>query len=410
MKDCNLSETIIIRPAWIRNIEEVLLLIFKHLLYSEKAIKTAFAQHRKWGARDRAFVAENVYDIVRWNKRIRWALNLPADDFFQNEADKIIPLMIAGFLSKKYQLDLLSSNGYRLEEFIHRWNTPPTKPIEYSMSEWLWSFGLEQLENRWEKEVESMNKQAEVFIRINTLLTNSEEVRDFLKAEDVETEYVSGADEALKLVSRCNITHLKSFRKGLYDIQDAASQQVAPFCQLNEGMFILDACAGAGGKSVHLATILKNTGKVVSTDIEPLRLKQLTNRAKRMKLKNIEVHYYDAKHYRQWKGFFDRVLLDVPCTGSGTIRRNPDAKWRINSKMLQHVIDQQRKIIELNASTVKCGGKLIYSTCSIFPIENQKQIEFLLSINPDFELEEMKTLYPSETGWDGFFMARLRRK
>lgn len=403
------NQNFTIRPGWIRGIEEVLLLVFKRLLYSEKAIKAAFASHRKWGSHDRSFIAENVYDIVRWNKRIRWALGLNTDDMFQHQAEQYIPLMVAAYLSLKYDVDLLNHFGHKRETFFSRWEQAPIGPIVHSVSDWLWNYGLQQLPERWEIELQNMNCQADVFLRVNTLKTNRQNVIEILRSEGIETVEVDGASDALKLVRRANVSHLQSFRKGLFDIQDAASQQVAHFCDLTDGMLVLDACAGAGGKTTHMATLMHNTGKVVATDIEPLRLKEIPYRSKRLGLTNIEVFYHNKKPQHHWYGLFDRVLLDVPCSGSGTIRRNPDAKWRITRSLIDDVLSKQLQILETNAPMVKYGGKLIYATCSIFPSENQQQIETFLQRHPEFELEECVTLYPSEYGWDGFFIARLVR-
>jgi len=204
----------------------------------------------------------------------------------------------------------------------------------------------------------------------------------------------------------------EAFQKGLFEVQDAASQCVAPFTQVEAGMRVVDACAGAGGKSLHLATMMQNKGQLIALDIHAYKLKELKRRAKRAGAHNIETRVIEStKVIKKLHQSADRVLLDAPCSGMGVLRRNPDAKWKLNSEFIKRITKEQQQILTQYAHMVKPGGKLVYVTCSILPQENEDQISRFLSseIGQLFSLEKERHMWPSVQGFDGFYMARLLR-
>jgi 16S rRNA (cytosine967-C5)-methyltransferase len=196
----------------------------------------------------------------------------------------------------------------------------------------------------------------------------------------------------------------------LFEVQDAASQTVAPFMKVEPGMRVIDACAGAGGKTLHLAALKKNKGRLIAMDVEQWKLDELQKRARRAGVSNLENKVIDStKAIKRLAGTADRLLLDVPCSGLGVLKRNPDAKWKLSPEFIEGVIRLQQSIVTDYSNMVKPGGMMVYATCSIFPSENEKQVEqFLEKKGNDFSLEEMQHVWPSE-GFDGFFMARLKR-
>ena len=176
-------------------------------------------------------------------------------------------------------------------------------------------------------------------------------------------------------------------------------------------MRVIDACAGAGGKTLHLAALMKNKGKLIAMDVEATKLTELQKRARRAGVSNLEIRTIDSsKTIKRLENSADRLLLDVPCSGLGVLKRNPDAKWKLSPEFIQNVRDLQQHILQDYCNMIKKQGLLVYSTCSILPSENEQQVERFLKNNEDkFELLEEKHHWPSD-GFDGFYMALFRRK
>jgi 16S rRNA (cytosine967-C5)-methyltransferase len=396
---------------WFTGLIEILTRVFAYQEYSDKAIQAVFQSKKKWGAHDRAFVAENAYEIIRWNKRLRYALGVTTEDYFKKEAIEIIPALVTAHTYLKYDYipDLLNIK-FDKQKVKDRWYNPPSPDIEKSVSAWLWQKGYEQLGDRWGIELDSMNTLAPVYLRANSHLVSREELLKALHQEGIEARMVEGLPHAIQLEKRLNVFRIGAFHKGYFEVQDGGSQLIAPFLEVEPGMRVIDACAGAGGKTLHIGSLMENKGHIIAMDVSPAKLNELKHRARRLKLFNIETRLIDNKQIKRLAASADRLLLDVPCTGTGVIKRNPDAKWRINQNLLEDVLEKQKDILETYVRMLRKGGKLVYATCTLFPEENERQIEAFLSENNSFELEEMKYIYPSETNFDGFFMARLKKK
>jgi 16S rRNA (cytosine967-C5)-methyltransferase len=257
-----------------------------------------------------------------------------------------------------------------------------------------------------------LNQPAPVFLRINTLKADSvESVQKALESEGIETSLVQGVPSALVLQRRQNVFATEAYKSGLFEMQDAASQHVAPFLGVKAGDRVIDACAGAGGKTLHLSALMQNKGTLIALDITDWKLEELKKRASRAGCDNVETRKIDStKTIKRLHDSADAVLLDVPCTGSGTIRRYADAKWKIDEEELQQLHHAQREILEQYAKMVKPGGHLVYATCSVFPSENQKQIQWALE-GPlkGWELKDEFVNLPQDTNFDGFYAAKLIR-
>ena len=187
-------------------------------------------------------------------------------------------------------------------------------------------------------------------------------------------------------------------------------QTVAHFVEPKAGMRIVDACAGAGGKTLHLAALMENKGQIIAMDIYKNKLTELKRRARRNKIHNIETRLIEStKTIKKLSGKADRVLIDAPCSGLGVLRRNPDAKWKLSEEFIQDISQTQSDILKSYSRMVRPGGKLIYVTCSILPAENEDQVSKFLNSTEgsEFKLEQEKHIWPSESGFDGFYMARL---
>ena len=205
----------------------------------------------------------------------------------------------------------------------------------------------------------------------------------------------------------------KEFKSGLFEVQDINSQRVAHWLNLRPGMRVIDTCAGAGGKSLHMAALMENKGQIIALDIFQNKLDELKRRARRNGAHNIETRLIDSrKTIKKLHQSADAVLIDAPCTGIGVLKRNPDAKWKLSPEFLKEITQTQSEILRDYAAMVKPGGTLVYATCSILPQENQEQVKAFLKseAGQEYSLDAQETLLPSVTGYDGFFMARLKRK
>ncbi len=375
--------------------------IFNEGRYADRVIEFLFKDQKKWGARDRRFVAETTYDIVR-NYRLLKELS-GSEDFYK--------LMGVYFILHDTQLpDWEEFKGIDAKAVQQKWNEFRNKRAVFqSVPDWLDEMGQTELGNKWGKELAALNEQAPVVLRANALKINATSLQRKLREEGTETELLKEFGEALMLTERKNIFTSPSFKSGLFEIQDASSQLVALYLEPKPGMFVVDACAGAGGKALHLAALMQNKGKLVALDVEERKLEELKRRAQRGGVSTVEAKVISSdKVIDALEGKADRLLLDVPCSGLGVLKRNPDAKWKLSAEGIEEVKAKQKNILQNYSRILKPGGLMVYATCSILPSENQKQVEHFLSENKNFTFVKEKTVYPSE-GFDGFYMCLLKR-
>lgn len=284
------------------------------------------------------------------------------------------------------------------------------RKVRESIPDWLDELGEQELGKLWDKELQSLNEEAQVVLRVNTLKTSKRELHDRLADEEVQSFPLECFPDTLVLEERQNVFGTQAFKEGLFEVQDAASQLIAPFLRIEPGMRVIDACAGAGGKTLHLAALMKNKGKIIAMDVEEWKLDELSKRARRAGVSNMETRFIESsKTVKRLENGADRLLLDVPCSGLGVLRRNPDAKWKLSMDFIAKVKELQQHIINDYCMIVKPGGLMVYSTCSILSSENEKQVQqFLQSKGDQFELVEEKRTWPSD-GFDGFYMALIKR-
>lgn len=363
----------------------------------------------RWGSRDRRFIAGAIYDIVRWKRKYATV----AEGLTGRKDHPALFWIWAA--AEEHELPYWAEIGNLDPKVIKEAlkNVEP-RAIRESIPDWLDNRGEEELgPERWEKELTALNQKADVVIRLNTQLTNPDRLQQWLQEEGIETEKMPGFPDALRLKKRRPVQHLKAFKMGHFEIQDANSQMVAPMLVPQEGEFIIDTCAGAGGKSLHLACLMKDQGKILAMDIHAKKLRELEKRAKRSQLHSIQTLHINKKtDLSEYHGKADKVLIDAPCSGLGVLRRNPDTKWKLTADKLLRYTGLQQQLLRSYGPLVRSGGALVYATCSILPSENQEQIrKFLESqAGATFELTEEYTLWPSVTGFDGFFVAVLSQK
>jgi 16S rRNA (cytosine967-C5)-methyltransferase len=381
--------------------------IFDDNKYADKVLERVLKSNNRWGARDRAFIAENTYDMVRYWRLIRTVAELETHELNQQNLYTLFGTwqILKGAPIPNWE----EFKNVDVKKIEHNYKILKTqRKIVHSVPDWLDDLAIKELGKQWNQEVEALNLTAPVVIRVNNLKTNKADLAKSLKEKEIVTEIVQGCKDALILKERQNLFITEEFKNGLFEVQDASSQLVAEMMQLEPGMKVVDACAGAGGKSMHIASIMQNKGRIISLDTEQWKLDELKKRGRRAGVCNIETRLIEGtKTIKKLHDFADRVLLDVPCSGLGVIKRNPDAKWKLSIEFIEKVKQQQKEILENYSKIVKPGGKMVYATCSILPSENFLQVETFLKNHPEFTLEEEKRLYPSQTGFDGFYMARL---
>jgi 16S rRNA (cytosine967-C5)-methyltransferase len=378
--------------------------IFEDKKYADKVIEKVLKQNPKWGARDRRFIAETTYDIVRWYRLLKFVTNTEDNNYW-----KLVGAWCA--LNEHEIPDWDEFKEVNRKQILKRYEEARQSIADFeSIPDWLQQQGEQELGRVWPEELKALNEEAVVVLRTNTLKINRKELILALAEQEVETDINPGYKDAIILKRRQNVFLLPEFKAGLFEVQDAGSQAIAPFLQAEPGMRVIDACAGGGGKSLHLAALMENKGKIISMDTEEWKLNELKLRARRAGVGNIEIRWIEnTKTIKRLDKAADRVLLDVPCSGLGVLKRNPDAKWKLTPEFIENVKRVQAGILHDYATMVKPGGKLVYSTCSIMPSENEKQVENFLKHNSDFALEEERMIWPSQ-GFDGFYMARFNRK
>ena len=385
--------------------------IFNDDIYADKAVEKALKRDKRWGSRDRRFVAETIYEIVRW-KRLYAEIAEVKTPFSRPNLWRLFSVWCV-------------LRGIQLPEWKQIEPTPKRRikgrfdelskirKLRESIPDWMDDICLKELgKDIWDKELAALNKQAEVILRTNTLNITREQLQKLLSKEDIHTEQIVGYNSALKLTERTNVFKTNAFKQGFFEVQDASSQLVAQYLEVEPGMKVVDTCAGAGGKTLHIASLMKNKGQIIAMDIYESKLKKLKIRAKRNKVFNVDTRVIDStKPIKKLYGKADRVLIDAPCSGLGVLRRNPDSKWKLQPQRIDQIKEVQRQILQQYSKMVKSGGKLVYATCSILPSENQHQINTFLTSNEgkEFTLLKDQKILAHKSGFDGFYMALMQK-
>jgi 16S rRNA (cytosine967-C5)-methyltransferase len=397
------------RPLLIA-VVEVVHDIFANRKMADKAIQKELKSSRRWGSKDRAFIASYSYNIVRWWRLLHFINGSQIDI---NDKKTIYKLLGINLILNGIELvDIPVFRGLQVGFVQMQYEEAlKTRKIRESIPDWLDEFGKQELGDRWDEEINALNMEAPVGIRVNTFKTDRDTLKIILKKDSIYANAIEGIPSAMLLEERKNLFGTKAFRNGYFEVQDPGSQLIAPFLQVEPGMRVIDACAGAGGKTLHLSNLMDNKGTIISMDTEAWKLTELKRRAKRNGAHNIDTRPIEStKVIKRLKESADRLLLDVPCSGSGVLRRNPDAKWKLDRAFLNRVMTMQQDILERYPSMLKPGGIMVYATCSIFPSENQKQVQKFLQNHSAFKLLEEHNTSPYKDGYDGFYMARIQKQ
>ena len=383
-------------------------------LYADKVIERLLKRDKRWGSKDRAFIAETLYELVRY-KRLYTEIAQEKAPFTVQSSRRVFAVwaVLRGITLPEWYFEGTPERRIkgRFDELSR------VRALRESVPDWLDALGVAELgEEAWGEELHALNQQAAVVLRVNTLKIDREALRAQLAKEGYETEPLEGYPDALQLKKRANVFLSEAFKQGLFELQDASSQRVAPLLlgawNPSQGSLkVADCCAGAGGKTLHLAALMGGKGKIVAMDIYPQKLDELSRRAKRNGAYNIEARLIEAKYLKRQRGTFDRVLIDAPCSGLGVLRRNPDTKWKLTPEFLEEIRQTQAQLLAQYSLLVKEGGSLVYATCSILPSENEQQVQHFLASEAGkrFTLVEQHKISTTQ-GYDGFYMAALRVK
>ncbi|MBD2775926.1 16S rRNA (cytosine(967)-C(5))-methyltransferase [Iningainema sp. BLCCT55] len=299
--------------------------------------------------------------------------------------------------------------------------------IQESFPDWIIQVWAEQLGfTETEQLCQWMNKTPSIDLRVNRLRSSIEEVEAALQSVSVITQRLPHIPQALRLISSAGaIQNLPGFREGWWTVQDSSAQLVSYLLDSQPGEVVIDACAAPGGKTTHTAELMGDCGTIWACDRTNSRLAKLQENAQRLKLQSIQIHTGDSRNLPQFKNLADRVLLDVPCSGLGTLHRHADARWRQTPQTVQELCVLQQQLISHTSSFVKSEGVLVYATCTLHPLENEGVVESFLTEHPNWEIEPPNphsppAAYSTPEGWikvlphrhdmDGFFMVRLRKK
>lgn len=386
--------------------------VFNQDLYADKTIEKILKLDKRWGSRDRGFIAETSYEIIRWKRLYIEIAEVKKPFKYQNLWRIFSVWAVLKGINLPNWKEFQETPKRRIKGKFD--NLSKIRKFRESVPDWIDELACKEIgEKIWEKEIAELNKMAPVVLRTNSLKISRNELKKILNDEEILTETIEGYPDALRLKERASLFKKNSFQMGLFEIQDASSQLVAPFLKIDPGMKICDVCAGAGGKTLHLSALSKNKGQIIAMDIYKHKLVQLKKRAKRNSAFNIETKLIEnSKSIKRLKGKVDRLLIDAPCSGLGVLRRNPDSKWKLKPDFLNKIKDTQLEILKKYSKLIKKNGKMVYATCSILPSENEYQIQSFLKSEEgkDFTLEEEKKISPLISGFDGFYMARLSLK
>jgi len=398
---------------------------------ADAVIRRFFLERKYLGAKDRRFIADTYFGTIKnWRRLealVRDCFEDVADESIAHEARTIAAFAIVfrgessentreAFVKFRLPTDALARLADRDRESarLAGFEKDERLGILYSFPTWFVNrvseeYGSENVEAI----LDSLNGEAPTAIRANTILTSREELQTEFQNVGIEATPSEISPDALVLSKRVNVFGLPEFQRGAFEVQDEASQLVAPFAHIRKtAIKALDACAGAGGKTLHLSALMKNHGEIFATDPDPRKLEALKQRSRRSGAQNIRIVFPDQQERMlgpDKTNWFDLVLLDAPCTGTGTLRRNPGIKWLLTEPMLKELIEKQRMILEENAHFVKPGGTVLYATCSLLKEEGEAQMEWLAKLHPEFVVEEILRTRPDESGCDGFFVARLKK-
>lgn len=403
-------------------------------------IANQFFRHRRYiGSKDRKEISSIVWNVLRNWRKLNWYFNGGQGHATQRDIVALYLLQFQRYAFKelvelfeqtpygpgKLEKKEIDSLKVALLQHQERQKTIASNVI-HEVPLWFYKACQNIWGSKVDIELDALHRQAPFDLRVNLLKEKREPLARWLKNhEDLPVEETPFSPWGLRLPHRYQVMGLQSFQDGLFEIQDEGSQIVAAASGVKPRDRVMDYCAGAGGKTLALAMMMQNKGHIMACDVSKIRLQGAVKRARRAGISNTQFSLFQThkKNINRKKGSFDCVLVDAPCSGTGTLRRNPDIAVRLDEDTIKELVEKQRIILQKAASFVKVGGRLLYATCSILPEENQEQIAQFLQGNQSFQLvanrsewlphflqkQEMIHLTPAQHDTDGFFVATMER-
>ena len=426
--------------------QELLGIVLNSNKPADALIDTFFRSHKYLGSHDRKFIAETTYGTLRHLRKCELMVTSTIAKLNETlfEEDKTF-FLVAAYLSLQGKMQNVAPENVssklkstqlaeKMAHVLNIFTKPVTIPsksavvrigIEHSFPDWMVQKLIEQYgESEAENICASLNEQAPITLRVNTLKTTVEQCQAEFNKQGIETTRTVLSPFGLNLAKRINVFSLPIFQDGWFEVQDEGSQLLPFLIDPKPNTKLLDVCAGAGGKTLEFAALMKNRGEIFATDINSYRLEELRKRTKRAGVQNVRVQEIQAIEdlAEQFSNFFDIVFVDAPCSGIGTIRRNPGMKWMVTEQTVNEVSDKQESILCSSAPLVKPGGRMVYATCTLLRQENEDVVEEFIMRYPDFRLVEANgllekwhnelitagtffKLFPHINGTDGFFCA-----
>jgi 16S rRNA (cytosine967-C5)-methyltransferase len=413
-------------PAIIGHTEAVLREVLRFTGPADGTLSYYFRENTRLGSRERGVIAEAIYGLLR-NKSVYTSFAESGSGALMR---RITLLGLADAVGVDSLGGLTEDETVWLNRVMEIDRNHLPNALKSNMPEWIW----DKLLAKYSEEealllANALNTPAPLDLRVNTMKLDREAVIAALAAAPIIAEPTPYSPCGLRIIKKPSIQNLPLFQDGSIEVQDEGSQLLAQIVGAKRGEMVADFCAGAGGKTLALGAAMRSTGRLYAFDISEKRLARLKPRLARSGLSNVHpvviAHERDVK-IKRLAGKLDRVLVDAPCSGLGTLRRNPDVKWRQTPVGIEELNVKQASILDSAARMVKFGGRLVYATCSILDEENEGIVEQFLAAHPDFTLvpmsqilEEQKIelvmgdylkMYPHIHHTDGFFAAVMQRR
>jgi len=421
------------QPTRFAQLEQLVAAVLQLDTPADLVMSRFFKDHPKLGSRDRNFFAETAWAVLR-NRS--WYNHLASSGSGSLNRRYTLLAVLDQFGPEAIERELSEQEREWLAHVALVRSAQIDPVVRESIPDWLFQEWVAQLGNEEALAcAKAMNESAPLDLRVNTLLAKPEDVMTELAAQGIAGEPSPLIPEAIRLSGKPSLHRTQAFQKGWVEVQDLGSQLLAKLVAPKRGQFIVDFCAGAGGKTLAIGAALKNTGRLYALDISATRLARFKPRLVRSGLSNVWPSAISGPTDDRVKRLFgkaDAVLVDAPCSGLGTLRRNPDLKWRMSAQRVHGLLDQQAEILASAAKLVKPGGRLVYATCSPIARENQGIVDAFLAEHPGFRrvscqevLDSQRValpmewravtdlgdlmLWPHRTGTDGFYAACLVR-
>jgi 16S rRNA (cytosine967-C5)-methyltransferase len=413
-------------PVVIHHTEQVLREVLRFIGPADAILSRHFRENPKLGPRERGLVAEAIYAILR-NKMVY-------TNFAESGVGPGMRRMALMGLADTADVDAIAGLSEEERDWLERVlridRNAMLPQLRANMPKWLFD---KLVEKHGEEEalamIDALNQPAPLDLRVNTVKASRDDVLSALQATAIPAEPTPYSPVGIRLAGKPALQKLPLFQEGAIEVQDEGSQLLTQLLAARRGEMVVDFCAGAGGKTLALGAAMRNTGRLYAFDMSDKRLGKLKPRLARSGLSNVHptliAHENDAK-VKRLAGKIDRVLVDAPCTGLGTLRRNPDMKWRQTPQAVEEMGVKQAAILASASRLVKPGGRLVYATCSILDEENEAVVESFLAAHPDFnllpaghllaeqkiplEMQDYLKLAPHRHRTDGFFAAIMERK